>query len=111
MGDTGSLILGITIAILALKFIDYNYLLGKESVYRFNTGPAVAIGILVMPLFDTLRVFTTRILRGGSPFKPDRRHIHHLLIDAGYSHLQATGILVMTNLLIISLVFSKSLVL
>ncbi len=105
MGDTGSLILGITVAILALKFIDYNYLLAKDSIYRFQAGPAIAIGILVVPLFDTLRVFTTRILRGGSPFKPDRRHIHHLLIDAGCTHLQATGVLVMTNLLLISLVF------
>ena len=106
MGDTGSLILGMVCAILVIKFIDLNYHLQIGNPYRFNAVPAVAIGIMILPLFDTLRVFTTRIIRGNSPFRADRRHIHHLLIDYGYSHMSATAILIFVNAFFIVLVFS-----
>ena len=65
----------------------------------------MAIGIVIFPLFDTLRVFITRMYRGYSPFAPDRRHIHHLLIDYGWSHMEATAILLSTNIGFIVLVF------
>jgi UDP-GlcNAc:undecaprenyl-phosphate GlcNAc-1-phosphate transferase len=68
--------------------------------------PAVAIGIMILPLFDTLRVFLMRALRGKSPFSPDRTHIHHLLIDTGLSHMQATGVLVVVNILFIIMVIA-----
>ncbi|RMF03603.1 MAG: undecaprenyl/decaprenyl-phosphate alpha-N-acetylglucosaminyl 1-phosphate transferase [Bacteroidetes bacterium] len=105
MGDTGSLILGLITALLAIKFIDCNHALGAGHPYRLEGGVAVAIGILIIPIFDTLRVFITRILRGQSPMQADRRHIHHLLIDYGCSHMQATAILVGANMFYISLVF------
>ena len=75
-----------------------------DSPYKFPAAPAAAIGILILPLFDTFRVFTTRILRGRSPFLPDRNHIHHLLIDTGISHMQATFILLIVNSVFIFLV-------
>lgn len=106
MGDTGSLLIGIVCAILVVKFIDVNNQLETEHPYKFFSAPAVAIGIIIIPLFDTLRVFTTRIIRGHSPFQPDRRHIHHLLIDYGFTHMQATLLLVLINVLFIVFVFS-----
>jgi len=106
MGDTGSLLIGIVSAILIIEFIDYNYNLEAGAKYKFNSIPAVAIGVMILPLFDTIRVFTTRAIKGSSPFKPDRRHIHHLLIDAGYTHMQATAILVFVNVCFIVFVFS-----
>ncbi|MFN7120221.1 MAG: glycosyltransferase family 4 protein [Saprospiraceae bacterium] len=106
MGDTGSLLIGIVCAILILKFIDINYNLPNGDRYKFYAAPAVAIGIMIIPLFDTLRVFLTRIVRGQSPFHPDRRHIHHLLIDYGFTHMQATLLLVLVNMLFIVFVFS-----
>jgi len=90
---------------LTIKFIELHREL-PDSVYSFKAVPAVAIGILILPLFDTLRVFTMRILRGRSPMSPDRNHIHHLLIDSGLNHMQATGILVSVNLLFIFMVWS-----
>lgn len=105
MGDTGSLILGLVTAVLVIKFIDLNFSLDLDAPFRFNGVPAVAIGVLIVPLYDTIRVFITRIIRGDSPFQADRRHIHHLLIDYGYTHLQATGILVIVNMFYISFVF------
>ena len=102
MGDTGSLLIGLVCAILAIEFIELHRELGP-SPFKFKSVPAVAIGILILPLFDTLRVFVTRILKGRSPMSPDRTHIHHLLIDAGMSHMQATGTLVLINILFIAL--------
>ena len=107
MGDTGSLLIGITLSILSIKFIELNFNLDPNTAtFKFQATPVVAIGILIIPLFDTLRVFTTRIIRGGSPFKPDRRHIHHLLVDFGMTHLHATLTLVFVNFFFIALVFS-----
>ncbi len=103
MGDTGALLLGIICAILTLKFIELHQVV--ESPYKVSAVPAVAIGILILPLFDTLRVFTIRILKGRSPLSADRTHIHHLMIDAGFTHMQATGILVLTNIVFIIVVF------
>ncbi len=106
MGDTGSLLIGLVSAILIIEFIDQDYYLENSHPYKIQAIPAVAVGIMILPLFDTLRVFTTRILRGHSPFHPDRRHIHHLLIDSGFSHMRATATLVFINIIFIVLVFS-----
>lgn len=104
MGDTGALLVGLVCSILTIKFIEeHNGLL--DSPYAFKSAPSMAVAILVLPLFDTLRVFTLRALKGKSPFHPDRSHIHHLLIDAGLTHMQATGVLILVNLLFIFLAF------
>ncbi len=106
MGDTGALLLGLICAILAISFIEYNKeVLLNNNPYAIASVPAVTIGILILPLFDTLRVFTTRVLNGKSPFYPDRTHIHHLLIDTGLTHMQATAILVIVNAIFIVLVY------
>ena len=104
MGDTGALLLGLVCSILAIEFIEsHKYL--SDSPYAFQAAPSVAVGILILPLFDTLRVFTIRALSGRSPFSPDRNHIHHLLIDSGLSHMQATGVLLIVNIMFIFLVY------
>lgn len=105
MGDSGSLVVGLMIGVLAIKFIDISSTAEMLPRYQFNNPVAVCIAILIVPLFDTIRVFTTRIVRGVSPFMPDRRHIHHLVIDSGFNHLEGTTIIGLFNLLIISLVF------
>ena len=106
MGDTGSLLIGLVCAILAIKFIESHNALAQDHRWAFKAVPVVAIGIMILPLFDTLRVFTMRALRGKSPFSPDRTHIHHLLIDAGLTHMQATGVLVVVNIFFIIIVFA-----
>lgn len=106
MGDTGSLHIGLVCAILVIQFIDMNFHLPDSVEYKLGATPVVAIGIMIIPLFDTIRVFITRILRGYSPFHPDRRHIHHLLLDYGCTHMRATGILLFVNVIFISFVFA-----
>lgn len=106
MGDSGALLLGLASAVLIISFIDLNYALDPTMIYKLHAIPVVAIGVMIIPLFDTLRVFITRLLRGRSPFLPDRRHLHHLLIDYGFSHMRATGILVSVNVFFITLVLA-----
>lgn len=90
MGDTGSLLLGFLIAFLGLKFYDLNV---NGEYYRIDAAPAVFLGIVFIPAFDTVRVFCTRMMAGLSPFYPDRRHIHHKLLRLGVTHLQGTLVL------------------
>lgn len=106
MGDTGSLLLGLVCSILAIQFIEQNRIL-ENSAYYVRSAPSVAIGIMILPLFDTLRVFILRIIKGKSPFSPDKNHIHHLLLDIGLNHMQSTGVLVFVNVffILISLYF------
>lgn len=105
MGDTGALLLGLVCSILAIKFIELHNVL-DDRTYAFDAAPSMAIAILILPLFDTLRVFILRIARGKSPFYPDRNHIHHMMIDAGFSHTQASIILIVVNFVFIMLAFS-----
>ena len=105
MGDTGSLVVGTLMSVLSLEFIETNGALYATHPLHFEATAVVAMTIISVPLFDTLRVFITRIIRLRSPFQPDRRHIHHLLIDSGCSHVEATGILVAFQLGLISLVY------
>ncbi|TCD02207.1 undecaprenyl/decaprenyl-phosphate alpha-N-acetylglucosaminyl 1-phosphate transferase [Pedobacter frigidisoli] len=82
MGDTGALIIGLVSAALAIKFIELNkYNAGGHPA--FFSAPAITVGILIVPIFDSLRVFTVRILKRSSPFKGDRNHIHHRLQRLG----------------------------
>lgn len=104
MGDTGSLLLGLVCAILAIEFIELNNI--DTNVWQFRSAPAAAIGVMILPLFDTLLVFTKRIIKGKSPFNPDKTHIHHICLNLGMSHIQATVFLVFINLMFILLIYS-----
>lgn len=100
MGDSGSLIVGFILALFAIKFIQHNEVL--NNVYIPN-APTIAILILAVPLFDTLRVFTHRIASGIGPFVADRNHIHHFIIDNGFSHLRATILLSLCSIAVVSI--------
>ncbi len=106
MGDTGSLMVGIVMSILAIKFIEMNRIIPLMGEHKVRRVPVVTIGILIIPLFDTLRIFAMRILQGKSPFSPDRNHLHHLLVDLGFSHIKATSSLIAFNLVIVGIVFN-----
>ncbi len=103
MGDTGSLLLGLINSILVIKFIN---LAGTPGVnLPLAAAPAIGFAILMIPLFDTLRVFGLRILDRRSPFSPDRTHVHHFLLDIGFSHKKITLYCVSLNILIIAMAY------
>lgn len=95
MGDSGSLMIGLVNAILVIKFIN----VAHDPFVAIPITASVAIGfsILFVPLLDTLRVFSIRILNGTSPFTPDRNHVHHLLLDRGLGHAAVTFTCVSIN--------------
>jgi UDP-N-acetylmuramyl pentapeptide phosphotransferase/UDP-N-acetylglucosamine-1-phosphate transferase len=103
MGDTGSLLVGTINSILVIKFI--NVANTSDVSFPITASPAVGFTILMVPLLDTLRVFGIRILHRRSPFSPDRNHIHHLLLDRGFSHRAITFFLVAVNLAIVTIVY------
>jgi UDP-N-acetylmuramyl pentapeptide phosphotransferase/UDP-N-acetylglucosamine-1-phosphate transferase len=103
MGDTGSLILGFLVAVFAIQFNQSN--LKITGPMHISASPAVSFAVLIIPLYDTLRVFIARLCRKQSPFKADRGHMHHKLLELGYSHLKATTILVITNIFFIILAY------
>jgi UDP-N-acetylmuramyl pentapeptide phosphotransferase/UDP-N-acetylglucosamine-1-phosphate transferase len=87
MGDTGSLVLGFTIAVLGIQLMRLNTLTSLPH------SPLFILGIVFIPVFDTLRVFSLRIWRGKSPFVADKTHIHHLLTTTGFSHAFTTRVI------------------
>lgn len=103
MGDTGSLLLGLINSILVIRFISTAD--NPTSIFQLSSSPAIGFAILMVPLFDTIRVFSVRILNRRSPFSPDRNHIHHMLLDKGLSHSAVTYTCVGLNLLFIAFAF------
>lgn len=98
MGDTGSLLLGYLFAILAIKTLCCELPAGHKL---FMTSlPTVVMGLMIMPIIDTLRVFTGRILRGSSPFSADKTHLHHVFLKLGFSHFQASTSIIALNLVL-----------
>ncbi len=104
MGDTGSLIVGFIISILTLKFLALRPVVYTDLPFLLENAPLIAISILIVPLFDTARVFAIRIANKKGPFSPDRNHTHHVLIDYwGLTHKQASFIIGCFNLLFVTL--------
>jgi UDP-N-acetylmuramyl pentapeptide phosphotransferase/UDP-N-acetylglucosamine-1-phosphate transferase len=104
MGDSGSLLIGLVNSILAIKFIT----VADSSAVAIPLESAVAIGIsiLLLPLLDTIRVFGLRILKGKSPFSPDRTHIHHLLLERGLNHRHITLLCLLLNMSFIGFAYT-----
>jgi UDP-N-acetylmuramyl pentapeptide phosphotransferase/UDP-N-acetylglucosamine-1-phosphate transferase len=108
MGDTGSLLIGLINSILVIKFIN---IAGSQAVpVPLEAAPAIGFAILIVPLFDTLRVFALRIFNKRSPFSPDRNHVHHFLLQFGFSHRKITRLCVGSNIcLLLTAYFLRSL--
>ena len=87
LGDAGSLSLGFILATFAMEFLHS----GNSHIVHLNLNPViVAVLVLGYPVADTIRVFAIRISMGLSPFNADRRHMHHVLLDKGFSHFGTT---------------------
>jgi UDP-N-acetylmuramyl pentapeptide phosphotransferase/UDP-N-acetylglucosamine-1-phosphate transferase len=83
MGDTGSLVLGFVTAVLCIRLMQVNAVSVNPALTH---APVFVLSTVLIPVFDTLRIFVTRTWKGGSPFVADKTHIHHLLTNQGYSH-------------------------
>lgn len=117
MGDSGSLSIGLVMSILSIKFVEFVPAQDTPVLVQQMFTPVVAMGIICYALSDTLRIFIWRAARGVSPFSADRNHLHHLLIDSGWSHrktvlwiytatLSVIGVAVATRLLPVTISFA-----
>ncbi|MCB0793402.1 MAG: undecaprenyl/decaprenyl-phosphate alpha-N-acetylglucosaminyl 1-phosphate transferase [Flavobacteriales bacterium] len=102
MGDSGSLIIGAIISVLAMKVIDHDTSRLPDYLRQIPT-PVFAMAVIAYPLVDTLRIFVHRSMRGVSPLAADRNHIHHRLIAMGLGHRGTTLVLYMYSVLVIAL--------
>jgi len=100
MGDTGSLLLGLLFAILAIKYNEFS--IGTNS---YSFAPALSFAVISVPLFDMTRVFCVRLFHKRSPFMADMTHIHHKLLRLGFTQKKSTAIIVLTNLVIVCLIY------
>ena len=103
MGDSGSLLLGYLMTAFVFHFCEINAYSAVPEALHMSAAPAVAICVLTVPIFDTIRVSITRIKKHRSPFEPDKNHIHHLLLRTGLNHFQTTCVLLTASLLFIGL--------
>jgi UDP-GlcNAc:undecaprenyl-phosphate GlcNAc-1-phosphate transferase len=101
MGDSGSLFTGLILSILLFRFCNLNDI----EKNAFVSGPALALSSILIPIFDTVRVFILRIMNGKSPFRADSNHIHHRLLNMGFNHIQTSAILILSNIIIILLAY------
>jgi UDP-GlcNAc:undecaprenyl-phosphate GlcNAc-1-phosphate transferase len=86
MGDTGALSIGFVISFLSIQFINHNFSLSQQSQVSFEASISTAVCVLIIPVFDTLRVIVLRLRRLESPFKADKNHLHHQFLNLGFSH-------------------------
>lgn len=100
MGDTGSMLVGFLLAFTAMCFLDI-FIAKKGIYYYLEAAPAIAVGILILPIVDTLNVIIIRLVEKRSPFEADKNHIHHKLLRLGLSHKKATFYILMYFLFIV----------
>ena len=108
MGDTGSLVIGLVLGLLTLKLMAVGD--AAHNSLSFNRGqlPLFLAGVLFVPTLDTIRVMLLRFTRGVSMFKPDRNHIHHLLLDRGLGHRSVAILSALFSLLFITVSYFLS---
>jgi UDP-N-acetylmuramyl pentapeptide phosphotransferase/UDP-N-acetylglucosamine-1-phosphate transferase len=105
MGDTGSLVIGLVLGLLTLKLMAVGDAAHNSLSFNRSQLPLFLAGVLFIPTLDTIRVMLLRFTRGVSMFKPDRNHIHHILIDFGFSHRKASFCIGFINFIVASIMF------
>ena len=97
IGDGGTLVMGIVMSIFVLNMLKAETFCDVYVTWGMGLVP-LTLSILAVPVFDTVRVMSCRIMRATSPFHPDKTHLHHLFIDMGFSHIGTTASILLLNL-------------
>lgn len=106
IGDGGTLVIGTLMAMFVMNILEQQ----TECSALANEGVGLipfCLAVMSIPVFDTLRVMSTRILNKKSPFSPDKTHLHHLFIDLGFSHIGTTISILSLNFLIVAIWFAS----
>lgn len=111
MGDTGSLFVGFIIVLLTLKLLSIPKIQFIGTSFKPENLPVIIGGALFILFFDTTRVMLIRFFNNKPIFYPDRNHIHHILLDSGFTHLQTSLIISFISLLVTLTILQLSLLL
>jgi UDP-N-acetylmuramyl pentapeptide phosphotransferase/UDP-N-acetylglucosamine-1-phosphate transferase len=101
IGDGGTLVIGTMMAMFVMNILGTNSGCSILAAKGVGLIP-FTLAVLSIPVFDTLRVMSTRILNKKSPFHPDKTHLHHMFIDLGFSHIGTTISILSLNFLIVA---------
>jgi UDP-N-acetylmuramyl pentapeptide phosphotransferase/UDP-N-acetylglucosamine-1-phosphate transferase len=105
MGDTGSMLIGLMLGIMAVRFLSLDtYSLNKLPFNAIDI-PIIIVSFLIIPLFDTARVFTIRFINKKGIFTPDRNHLHHVIVDSyNLPHAKASMFVAIFNILCVGII-------
>jgi UDP-N-acetylmuramyl pentapeptide phosphotransferase/UDP-N-acetylglucosamine-1-phosphate transferase len=99
MGDTGTLVTGFILSLLAIRLTEVTR--NSPSWFswlNYQSAPVFVLSALIIPTIDLVRVTVMRMIRGHSPIRADKNHIHHMLIALGLNSSQTTILLITINL-------------
>ena len=100
IGDGGTLVMGIVMSVFMIRILRHGSMSEVYDAANIGLIP-FTLAVLPVPVFDTLRVMTTRILKRKSPFHPDKTHLHHMFIRLGYSHATTTLAILILNFFVV----------
>lgn len=100
IGDGGTLVMGIVMSVFVIRILRHGSMSEVYDAVNIGLVP-FTLAVLSVPVFDTLRVMTTRILKRKSPFHPDKTHLHHMFIRLGCSHAATTPAILILNFFVV----------
>lgn len=100
MGDAGSLMFGFLFPAWGIHLLEQNQ---QATVLPNHSMLVLVFGSLLIPVFDSLRVYLGRIRRGQSPFQADQTHLHHLMLLMGWNHRKAAGAIHLMHLFLMAM--------
>lgn len=100
IGDGGTLVMGIVMSVFVIRILRHGSMSEVYDAVNIGLVP-FTLAVLSVPVFDTLRVMTTRILKRKSPFHPDKTHLHHMFIRLGCSHATTTLAILILNFFVV----------
>ena len=100
LGDGGSLMVGMAMAMFVFKALSSKSLCAAYEQHGISVI-AFTLAVMAIPVFDTLRVMSVRIMHKVSPFNPDKTHLHHMYVLLEFSHIGTTAAILASNILVI----------
>ena len=91
MGDAGSLMLGFILSDFVSQFLFHHHKVEEARLtFMKDYTPVIALALFALPIFDMLRVIYLRLRSGKLPMSPGRDHMHHFLLDRGFTHIMTS---------------------
>ena len=101
MGESGVMIIGLILMILAIKIFNYREIVVFNKTIK---SLPILVALLLLPVYDMLRLFVERMINGKNPFHADNSHIYLLMMKTGLSPVKTSLVLFYVNIKLISFV-------